>query len=203
MPIPVSFLSAWLEWYYLAVLSGFLRTIFFRLSVHHSHTWEREAENERRHWWEIHRRQFALKDIVLIGPAGAELSDWLRVIKREHQAPLVRQESLGNRCVLPEASLLLLLNVKNNWLKCWYCNGKGSEVRNYSFLRRNISGRGVLKPGKPLWHSSLRVFRELQLLNYLSYGKGRKHYPYWLMFLRTRNSWLFFDCRVPVFISCF
>ncbi|MCP6440355.1 hypothetical protein NL474_28340, partial [Klebsiella pneumoniae] len=58
-------------------------------------TWEREAENERRHWWEIHRRQFALKDIVLIGPAGAELSDWLRVIKREHQAPLVRQESLG------------------------------------------------------------------------------------------------------------
>ena len=73
----------------------FLRTIFFRLSVHHSHTWEREAENERRHWWEIHRRQFALKDIVLIGPAGAELSDWLRVIKREHQAPLVRQESLG------------------------------------------------------------------------------------------------------------
>lgn len=73
----------------------FVRTIFFRLSVHHSHTWEREAENERRHWWEIHRRQFALKDIVLIGPAGAELSDWLRVIKREHQAPLVRQESLG------------------------------------------------------------------------------------------------------------
>jgi hypothetical protein len=90
----------------------FVRTIFFRLSVHHSHTWEREAENERRHWWEIHRRQFALKDIVLIGPAGAELSDWLRVIKREHQAPLVRQESLGNRCVLPEVSLLLLLNVK-------------------------------------------------------------------------------------------
>ncbi|HBW4685060.1 TPA: hypothetical protein ME922_005207, partial [Klebsiella pneumoniae] len=73
----------------------FVRTIFFRLSVHHSHTWEREAENERRHWWEIHRRQFALKDIVLIGPAGAEFSDWLRVIKREHQAPLVRQESLG------------------------------------------------------------------------------------------------------------
>ncbi|WP_256574876.1 hypothetical protein [Klebsiella quasipneumoniae] len=73
----------------------FVRTIFFRLSVHHSHTWERETENERRHWWEIHRRQFALKDIVLIGPAGAELSDWLRMIKREHQAPLVRQESLG------------------------------------------------------------------------------------------------------------
>ena len=70
----------------------FVRTIFFRLSVHHSHTWEREAENERRHWWEIHRRQFALKDIVLIGPAGAELSDWLRVIKREHQvtcSPLI------------------------------------------------------------------------------------------------------------------
>jgi hypothetical protein len=92
MPIPVSFLSAWLEWYYGGVV-WFVRTIFFRLSVHHSHTWEREAENERRHWWEIHRRQFALKDIVLIGPAGAELSDWLRVIKREHQAPLVRQES--------------------------------------------------------------------------------------------------------------
>lgn len=73
----------------------FVRTIFFRLSVHHSHTWDREAENVRRHWWEIHRRQFALKDIVLIGPAGAELSDWLRVIKREHQAPSFRQESMG------------------------------------------------------------------------------------------------------------
>ncbi|WP_223580107.1 hypothetical protein [Enterobacter sp. JBIWA005] len=73
----------------------FVRTIFFRLSVHHSHTWDREAENVRRHWWEIHRRQFALKDIVLIGPAGAELYDWLRVIKREHQAPSFRQESMG------------------------------------------------------------------------------------------------------------
>ncbi|MEH0884260.1 hypothetical protein [Enterobacter sp. UNJFSC 003] len=76
-------------------LIWFVRTIFFRLSVHHSHTWEREAENERRHWWEIHQRQFALKDIVLIGPAGAELSDWLRVIKREHQAPSIRQGSQG------------------------------------------------------------------------------------------------------------
>lgn len=76
-------------------LFWFVRTIFFRLSVHHSHTWDREAENVRRHWWEIHRRQFALKDIVLIGPAGAELSDWLRVIKREHQAPSFRQESMG------------------------------------------------------------------------------------------------------------
>jgi hypothetical protein len=145
---------------------------FFRLSVHHSHTWEREAENERRHWWEIHRRQFALKDIVLIGPAGAELSDWLRVIKREHQAPLVRQESLGKSLRIARSFSSALIERENNWLKCWYCNGKGSEVRNYSFLRRNISGRGVLKPGKPLWHSSLRVFRELQLLNYLSYGKG-------------------------------
>ncbi len=111
MPIPVSFLSAWLEWYYLAVLSGFYAQSFSPFSSSFTYL-EREAENERRHWWEIHRRQFALKDIVLIGPAGAELSDWLRVIKREHQAPLVRQESLGNRCVLPEASLLLLLNVK-------------------------------------------------------------------------------------------
>lgn len=76
-------------------LIWFVRTIVFRLSVHHSHTWEREAENERRHWWEIHQRQFALKDIVLIGPAGAELSDWLRVIKREHQAPSFRQGSQG------------------------------------------------------------------------------------------------------------
>lgn len=82
----------------MVILGGvvwFVRTIFFRLSVHHSHTWEREVENERRHWWEIHQRQFALKDIVLIGPAGAELSDWLRVINREHQAPSFRQESQG------------------------------------------------------------------------------------------------------------
>lgn len=82
----------------MVVLGGvvwFVRTILFRLSVHHSHTWEREAENERRHWWEIHQRQFALKDIVLIGPAGAEPSDWLRVIKREHQAPSFRQEPRG------------------------------------------------------------------------------------------------------------
>ncbi len=72
-----------------------VRTIFFRLSVHHLHTWEREVENERKHWWEIHRRQFALKDIVLIGPAGSELSDWLRVIGREQQTPSIKQESKG------------------------------------------------------------------------------------------------------------
>nr|WP_250153696.1 hypothetical protein [Cedecea lapagei] len=70
-------------------------TIFFRLSVHHLHTWEREVDNERKHWWEIHQRQFALKDIVLIGPAGAELSDWLRVIGREQQTPSIKQESKG------------------------------------------------------------------------------------------------------------
>lgn len=82
----------------MALLGGFIwfvRTIFFRLSVHYAHTWEHEAENERRHWWENHRRQFALKDIVLIGPAGAELSDWLRVIKREHQVPSFRQGPQG------------------------------------------------------------------------------------------------------------
>lgn len=82
----------------MVLLGGFIwfvRTIFFRHSVHHSHTWEHEVENERRHWWETHRRQFALKDIVLIGPAGTEISDWLRVIKREHQAPSFRQEPQG------------------------------------------------------------------------------------------------------------
>lgn len=34
-------------------------------------------------------------DVVLIGPAGAELFDWLRVIKREQPVPPVRQEASG------------------------------------------------------------------------------------------------------------
>ncbi|MFP1761070.1 hypothetical protein ACLEDY_00260 [Lonsdalea quercina] len=52
-------------------------------------------EYERKHWWEIHQRQFSLTDVVLIGPAGAEFFDWLRVIKREQPVPPVRQEVSG------------------------------------------------------------------------------------------------------------
>ncbi len=37
-------------------------------------TYPSAKQKQRRHWWEIHQRQFALKDIVLIGPAGVELS---------------------------------------------------------------------------------------------------------------------------------
>ncbi len=72
-----------------------IRMLSFRLSVHHSMTWSREVEYERKHWWEIHQRSFSLMDVVLIGPAGAELFDWLRVIKREQPVPPVRQEASG------------------------------------------------------------------------------------------------------------
>ena len=76
---------------------------------------------------EIHRRQFALKDIVLISPAGAELSDWLRVIKESIRFHLVRQESSGNRWYCQKL-LLLLLNVKTTGSKCWcIANGKGCK----------------------------------------------------------------------------
>lgn len=82
-------------------LAWLLRVLYFRLSVHHACTWNDEVEREHARWWAIHQRQFALNAVVLIGPSGVELSDWLRVIEREHPAPPLRQEASGKARRIP------------------------------------------------------------------------------------------------------
>ncbi|MDU1153475.1 hypothetical protein [Klebsiella michiganensis] len=72
-----------------------LSLLYYRFSIHHSSTWKAEVAQVQSHWWYQHRRQFSLEDVVLIGPAGAEMMDWLRLLKREQKAPAERQEANG------------------------------------------------------------------------------------------------------------
>jgi hypothetical protein len=72
-----------------------LSLLYYRFSLHHSATWRAEVAEVHSNWWYQHRRQFFLEDVVLIGPAGAEWGDWLRLLKREQKAPAERQEAGG------------------------------------------------------------------------------------------------------------
>ncbi|MFP0539700.1 hypothetical protein [Klebsiella oxytoca] len=72
-----------------------LSLLYYRFSIHHSSTWKAEVAQVQSHWWYQHRRQFSLEDVVLIGPAGAEMMDWLRLLKRKQKAPAERQEANG------------------------------------------------------------------------------------------------------------
>ena len=69
--------------------------LYYRFSVHYATTWRREVAEEQSYWWYQHRRHFCLQDVVLIGPAGAECKDWLRLLKREQKAPTEHQEANG------------------------------------------------------------------------------------------------------------
>lgn len=69
--------------------------LYYRCSVHHAMLWQRTVQQEYQRWWYLHRQCFALCEVVLIGPAGAELSDWLRLLKREQPQPGEWQEAQG------------------------------------------------------------------------------------------------------------
>ncbi|WP_258034341.1 hypothetical protein [Pectobacterium odoriferum] len=69
--------------------------LYYRFSVHHSATWQQEVAEVHNHWWYQHRRHFSLQDVVLIGPAGAERVDWLRLLQREQKPPVERKEANG------------------------------------------------------------------------------------------------------------
>lgn len=72
-----------------------LSLLLYRFSLHHSATWKAEVAAVYSNWWQQHRRRFFLTDMVLIGPAGAEKRDWLRLLSREQKAPAEHQEAGG------------------------------------------------------------------------------------------------------------
>ena len=80
------------------VFIGFLwlcRLLYFRFSLHHAIAWQRNVRYEQNLWWEEHQSLIGLKDILLLGPAGAETMDWQRVLRRIQRPPVERHETGG------------------------------------------------------------------------------------------------------------
>lgn len=79
----------------LIALLWLCRLVYYRASLHHATTWQQAVEHEQKRWWQKHQSTLALRDVVLIGPAGSETSDWERVLSRERRPPEQQQEAGG------------------------------------------------------------------------------------------------------------
>lgn len=88
-------LTAMLPIMAIASILWLCRLVYYRASVHHRNTWNREIAGAKDNWWELHRSSFALRETILIGAAGSETEDWLRVLDREQRPPTERQEAEG------------------------------------------------------------------------------------------------------------
>jgi hypothetical protein len=71
------------------------RILYYRTSLHNACLYRREIEQVQKAWWEKHRQHVALQEAVLLGPAGANVTQWHRLINRDHRQPEVRNESGG------------------------------------------------------------------------------------------------------------
>jgi hypothetical protein len=103
------------------VFIGFLwlcRLLYFRFSSHHAIAWQRNVRYEQNLWWEEHQSLIGLKDILLLGPAGAETMDWQRVLRRIQRPPLNVMRR-GKHCVLPVPSLLIVRNGNSSLFARW------------------------------------------------------------------------------------
>lgn len=72
-----------------------IRQLYFRLSVHNAQLYEQLIEQQQQIWWKQHQHAFALSEWALLGPAGADISQWVRLLKREHRLPEVKNEANG------------------------------------------------------------------------------------------------------------
>ncbi|MEL4014423.1 hypothetical protein [Dryocola clanedunensis] len=80
------------------VLMGVLwliRLLYYRTSAHNARYYEQLVEQQQQAWWEQHQHRFALSEMVLLGPAGTDTPHWLRLLKREHRVPEIKNESSG------------------------------------------------------------------------------------------------------------
>ncbi|UDQ79064.1 hypothetical protein LJN55_16555 [Erwinia rhapontici] len=71
------------------------RLVYYRASLHHATTWQQAVAHEHHLWWEVHQSTLALREILLIGPAGSDESDWKHVLGREQRPPEQEQEPGG------------------------------------------------------------------------------------------------------------
>ena len=77
---------------------GFLwlcRLLYFRFSFHHAMAWQRNVRHEQSLWWEEHQSLLGLKEVLLLGPSGADTVDWQRVLSRIQRPPDECHESGG------------------------------------------------------------------------------------------------------------
>lgn len=72
-----------------------IRQLYYRVSVHNARLYDQLVEQQQQDWWLEHQQLFALRDVVLIGPAGTNTLHWLHLLKREHRAPEVKNEGSG------------------------------------------------------------------------------------------------------------
>jgi len=76
--------------------------LYYRVSVHNANFYQRLVADEQWWWWEQHRQPFSLQEVVLLGPVGCHLSDWLRLLKGECHRP-EEQEQDGDKVLrLPQ-----------------------------------------------------------------------------------------------------
>lgn len=72
-----------------------IRQLYYRVSAHNARYYEQLVEQQHQAWWEQHQYRFAFNEMVLLGPAGTETAHWLRLLKREHRVPEIKNESSG------------------------------------------------------------------------------------------------------------
>jgi len=80
----------------LGVVFWSIRILLYRLAVHNSQLYSNEVKQLQQQWWLKHRQSIALNQAVLVGPAGTTLSQWQRLINRDHRPPEARPEIGGN-----------------------------------------------------------------------------------------------------------
>ncbi|CNM02306.1 hypothetical protein [Yersinia proxima] len=83
---------------FITVLSALvwgLRVLFYRMATHNAQLYHHEVKQVQQQWWARHCQHIALTEAVLIGPAGTTLTQWQRLINRDHRQPDVRIESGG------------------------------------------------------------------------------------------------------------
>lgn len=72
-----------------------MRVLFYRTSLHNAFMYHREVARVQKAWWMKHQQQVALKEAVLLGPAGATPIQWHCLINRDHRQPEARSEGEG------------------------------------------------------------------------------------------------------------
>jgi len=72
-----------------------IRLLYYRTSAHNARYYQQLVEQQQQAWWQRHQNRFALSEMVLLGPGGTDTPHWLRLLKREHRVPEIKNESSG------------------------------------------------------------------------------------------------------------
>lgn len=79
----------------LSAVAWGVRILYYRVCLHNARLYNEEIEQVQQRWWEKHQEHVALKEAILLGPAGANATQWHRLINRDHHQPEARNEGGG------------------------------------------------------------------------------------------------------------